>query len=176
MSKFPESLLLLIGRKATEINYTPLRQTPLFRARDIPLRCLYRLYEAVCSMSRNELMEESQYYFHCQPKWRLKDIPNPKDPDPQRQAILASLVETLVDSFNFKIGMGLRRGVTCEKPYLIAGFQRQPNPPYEEVPEWPASVEPLSKTLKMHPILVETPYPYFMKRNIVVIVDSLWNF
>lgn len=113
------STQLVMQRKENVVDYTPLRKIALFRARDTPLRCLYRLYDAVCAMSRNELMEELQYYFEYQPKWKLRDIPNPEDPDPRRQAILASLVETLVQSFNYKIFMGLRRGVTQRKPWLI---------------------------------------------------------
>jgi hypothetical protein len=167
---------LLMQRKGTLVNYTLLRKLDLFKARDTPLRCLYRLYEAVCAICRNELMEESQYYFGEQPKWKLKDIPNPEDPDPRRQAILASLVETLVQSFNYKIFMGLRRGITRRKPWLIERFQREENPPYEQAPEWTSLVGPLPETLKMDPELLQTPWKHFNKRNILVNVDSLWNF
>ncbi|KAF9474520.1 hypothetical protein BDN70DRAFT_312074 [Pholiota conissans] len=72
-------------------------------------------------MSNNELLEESQYLFHDQPKWKIKDIPNPKNSDPQGRPILASLMETLIQSFNYKIFMGLRRGITRRQPWLSKG-------------------------------------------------------
>ena len=134
-------------RKTYEVDYTPLRKVSLFHARDTLLRSIYRLYEAICSNCPNEVMEEADYIFHQQPTWKLKDIPNPRDQDPVRQAVLASIVETLVQAFNFKIGIGLRRGITNTKSYLIERFAREPDPPYEKVPEWPYGLPKLAHCL-----------------------------
>ncbi|KAK7001014.1 hypothetical protein R3P38DRAFT_1810209 [Favolaschia claudopus] len=81
---------------------------------DTPLRALYRLYECTVDYDANEMMLDSQYWFHQQAHWRLADVPDPKDPDPTRYAIIASLVEDLVDAFNYEIKLGLRRGITFE--------------------------------------------------------------
>ena len=48
------------------------------------------------------------YYFWRQAGWR---IPDPKDPNPLRYAILASLAESMVDAYNWKISLRLRRVV-----------------------------------------------------------------
>ncbi|KAJ7457336.1 hypothetical protein FB451DRAFT_1564203 [Mycena latifolia] len=68
-------------------------------SRDTPLRTfkLYRLYGATVDYNANEMMMESQYWFHWQARWHLADIP-----DPIRYVILAALAEDLVDSFNYK--------------------------------------------------------------------------
>lgn len=64
--------------------------------RDTPMRSLYRLYEILTADDENELMKESNYFFHDQPTWHLVDLPDPVDPDPRRYALLASLVEAMV--------------------------------------------------------------------------------
>ena len=165
----------ILRRKMTEVDYTELRYISLFRIHDTPLAVLYRLYECTCTRSHNETMEESQYLFHHQPLWRVKDIPDPKDPDPVRYAILASLAETLATSFNFKINLGLRRGITNEKPLLIAQFRHAPDPPLEEPPAWCPTVIPLKERLVLSPGLIQTPYEHFTKRNILADVHQLWN-
>lgn len=73
-----------------------LRYLDRWSRRDTPLRSLYRLYECVVAYDENELMMESNYFFHGQPTWRLADLPDPADPDLQRYAVLASLADAMV--------------------------------------------------------------------------------
>jgi len=80
------------------------------------------------------MMQESQYWFHNQVNWHLAEVPDPQDADPVRYMILASLVDVLVLSFNHKIRLGLRRGITNNKPWLIQNFCQELNPPWEESP------------------------------------------
>lgn len=177
---------LILRRKNFVVDYTQLRSMQLFRIRDTPLRSLYRLYECTCTLAHNEMMEESQYFFHGRPNWRVKDIPDPQDPDPVRYAILASLAETLVTSFNLKISMGLRRGITHEKPLLIFKFRDDPDPPLEDPPTWCAEVKPLTDPLPLRPGSFNTGSKmtstqgsrgeHFAKRNIMADVHQLWNF
>lgn len=168
-------------RKWTEINYTPLRQLHLFIARDTPLRSLYRLYECVVCDDENEMMQECNYFFHTQPHWRVCDIPNPNDDEPRVQAILAALVEALVDAYNWKIKLGLRRGVThhLENALLISEFRKEPNPPLEHVPSWCADVGALPTTLYLVPGDItgrtDRETGFFTKRNIVASIIQLYN-
>lgn len=148
--------------------------------RDTPLRSLYRLYECLVIDNEDEMMQESQYWFHDQVGWRLAEIPDPQDTDPIRYAILASLADALVHSFNHKIRLGLRRGVTNNKPWLIQDFQNDQNPPLEESPNWCSRVEPLAQPLELVPRAVgvrekrNNPGP-FVKRNIYANFVQLYN-
>lgn len=166
---------IIMRRKMFDVSYTELRFVPLFCMRDTPLRALYRLYECTCTVSENETMEEGMYIFHRQPQWRIKDISDPKDSDPLRYAILASLTETMVEAFNYKIKLGLRRGITNEKPLLIASFAKESDPPYEEPPPWCATVGPLQDALILDPRFKISAHKHFRKRSIVVHVEQLWN-
>jgi len=70
----------------------------------------------------------------------MKDIPDPKDPDPIRYTFLASLTESMVIEYNHKISIGMRRGsrpATEEEEEFV---RTDPNPPLKEVPYWAAGV------------------------------------
>lgn len=51
---------------------------------------------------------------HPEPRWELACIPDPQDNDPIRHAILASMVEALVDAFNARLELGIRRDNTTD--------------------------------------------------------------
>ncbi|KAF8797806.1 hypothetical protein BYT27DRAFT_7343977 [Phlegmacium glaucopus] len=89
-------------------------------------------------------MLESDYFWR-RARWRIKDIPDPKDPNPLRYAILASLVESMVEAYNWKITLGLRRGVGVTSKEQDEAFRRDPNKPFEEVPSWASLVHPLEE-------------------------------
>jgi hypothetical protein len=69
-------------------------EIPLFHACDNPLRSLYRLYEDPCA-DHFVMMEYECTHFFYQPhgRWSLVNLPDPKDDDLVRYAILASMVE-----------------------------------------------------------------------------------
>ncbi|KAJ7101402.1 hypothetical protein B0H15DRAFT_410811 [Mycena belliarum] len=164
----------IVERRRDALAMTMLRGTWLFCRRDTPLWTLYRLYEAVVDYNADEMMMDSQYWFHEQAQWRLVDIPDPRDPDPVRYAILAALAEDLVDSFNYKIKMGLRRGITFGQPWLIEGFKKDPDPPFETAPSWTSTVGPLPDYLELSPDV--TAMPPFQRRNIRANMNQLRNF
>ncbi|KAJ5915762.1 hypothetical protein N7454_010903 [Penicillium verhagenii] len=85
-----------------------LRAIPIWRMRDTPLRSIYRLYELHLA-DHYELMGWEIQYFFKRPHWKLQSIPDPKDPDPLRYAIVASIVEELYDAVNWRLSLGLRR-------------------------------------------------------------------
>jgi hypothetical protein len=85
------------------------------------------------------------YYFWRRAGWCIKDIPDPKDPNPLRYAILASLVESMVAAYNWKISIGLRRGVGVTSAAQDEAFRNDPNKPFEEVPSWASRVPPVEE-------------------------------
>lgn len=90
---------------------TMLRQVPLFHRQDTSTASLYRMCEFLCANNSNQLMGEMQYFWdHPSPVvWALHEIPDPQDEDVERYAILASIVESLVLAFNWRLEHGFRR-------------------------------------------------------------------
>ena len=131
-------------RYYVEENYWRLRSFPLFRLRDTSLRSLYRLHDCLCADHQNYIMLESDYFWR-QAHWRIKDMPDPRDPNPVRYAILASLLESMVEAYNWKIKLGLRRGVGVTNKEQDKTFREDPNMPFEEVPSWALLVPPVDE-------------------------------
>lgn len=148
-----------------------LRRIPLFRIRDTSLCSLYRLYEDLCSNDLIMMGYECEYFFfHKQHSWRLSQIPDPKDSDPIRCAILASMVEALVDAFNWRLELGLRRdGSGDESKERATNFKR------EGVPVWTATVKSLTETLDLNEFDQGNPNQYFLKRNIKAPMGYLYT-
>jgi hypothetical protein len=107
-----------------------LRRVPLFSLRDTPFAALYRLYEDLCANDLIMMGYECEYFFfHKQRSWHLVAIPDPMDPDPIRYAILASMVDALVDAFNWRLELGLRRdGSIDESDEKVTNFEREEQP------------------------------------------------
>lgn len=125
-------------------------------------------------------MEESNYFFN-QPSWALIDMPDPRDADPVRYAILASLLEILADAFNWKISLGLRRGV---KSASLTKAQRtlyrtNPNKPFEQMPEWVKGVPRVDGRVMIMPVKAyETRNRssiFFEKRGIQGDAEQVYN-
>jgi hypothetical protein len=112
---------------------------PLFRTRDTPLRSLYRLYDDLCADDLIMLGYECTYFFnHSESRWSLNQLPDPKDTDPIRYAFLASMVEALVDAFNWRQELGIARSWSK----LSKGKCGR-----EEVPPWTSNIGPLNERL-----------------------------
>ncbi|KAI9842910.1 MAG: hypothetical protein M1837_006742 [Sclerophora amabilis] len=113
---------------------------------DTPLASLYRLYVDVVDDFTIELRNEIEYFFS-QSSWRVAAIPDPKDPDPARYAILSVLPHLLVPAFNRLIARGLPR----DAPAIIMDFEDLERRPrvLEDVPPWCAGVPGLGDTLKI---------------------------
>lgn len=121
-----------------------LRAIPIWRMRDTPLRSVYRLYELHLA-DHYELMGWETEYFFYRPDWRLRDIPDPKDPDPLRYAILASIVEELHEAVNWRLSLGLRRN----HEHIYREDANDTLPPFtpEELPGWTTRVAPIDRDL-----------------------------
>ncbi|PGH14599.1 hypothetical protein AJ79_02934 [Helicocarpus griseus UAMH5409] len=126
-----------------------LQAIPIWCSRDTPLRSIYRLYEAV--MAGDDMYAVIQYelehfWFTSARSWELHRIPDPRDPDPIRYAILACIVEAMPPAFNFKLSIGMRRDENNVPPTDWDGVNN-PYAPYEPVhgPEWTKHVPPVDK-------------------------------
>lgn len=142
-----------------------LRTLPLFLWRDTPTRSLYRLYEYICAGMCDQVSAEVEYFFFqpCLSRWRLADIADPEDNNTQRYAILASTVETLVQAFNWRLSLGLRRDgrrVTRKE------IESSP-PPEERAPTWTRHVGRLDEHLDLCGTPNTKTHP-FSQRNIAV--------
>lgn len=122
-----------------------LRAIRIFRMRDTPLRSVYRIYELFMADQYPLMGWETEYFVFSQPKWRLQDIPDPRDPDPLRYAMIASIVEELGEAINWRLGLGLRRN----GDHLYREEDTDPLPPFipEQLPDWTKKVLPMDKGL-----------------------------
>ncbi|KAK2768770.1 hypothetical protein FQN54_000626 [Arachnomyces sp. PD_36] len=141
---------------------------PVYRSRDTPLRSLYRLFEDICASDFIMMGYECSYFFyHPEPRWSLACIPDPRDDDPIRTAVLASIVEALVDAFNWRLELGIRRDNTTDR-----SEQRSSNFVREEAPFWTSKVGALEKPLDFIEVGCDgsdiTEESNFLRRNIKV--------
>ncbi|KAG9103559.1 hypothetical protein FRC06_009929 [Ceratobasidium sp. 370] len=153
-------------------HYHQLRSIWLFTVRDTSIRSLYRLCVSTCAQEHGEIMLESAYFWR-HGDWPIRDIPDPQDPDPVRYALLASLVEELVDAFNFKIELGLRRGVELHEIDYRA-LAQEANKPLESCPAWALRVPALEQQVNFGRE-GDDSMPAFRKRNIIADVNQLRN-
>lgn len=125
-----------------------LRLIPLWRARDTPQRSFYRIYEAYCADDDDLVGFETEYFWkRSEPGWAIELLPDPKDPDPERYAVLATLAEQLADAFNWRLGMGKRRNGEFFEP----AEDGTPVPFVPEVcPSWVEQVPALDELLVLH--------------------------
>ncbi|KAG5287188.1 hypothetical protein I7I48_03054 [Histoplasma ohiense] len=169
-----------------------LQAIPLWRSHDTPLRSLYRMYEA--TMAGESMIvaigyEVEYFWYQSGPAWELDCIPDPQDPDPIRYAILACIVESMPEAFNFKLSIGMRRDRKNVPPGDWDGVNN-PYAPYTSVagPEWTKHVLPIDKDylrdvmparmldsegrLVLHE---EAESEIFAKRNIVATEERFWR-
>lgn len=90
---------------------------------------------------------ETEYFFdQSGSSWQLHRIPDPCDPEPIRYAIIASVVESLEEAFNFRLSIGMRRNGNHIPPTNYNGVEN-PYAPYKPVklPAWTRHVPPVNK-------------------------------
>lgn len=85
--------------------------------------------------------ETEYFWYQSTEKWSLSSIPNPKDSDPIRYAIVACIVEELVRAFNWRLALGMRRN----GEHIRRKNEGDPYPPYthDVGPDWTSSVPPI---------------------------------
>ncbi|OJK02583.1 hypothetical protein ASPACDRAFT_39890 [Aspergillus aculeatus ATCC 16872] len=121
-----------------------LRAIPIWRMRDTPLRSIYRLYALFLADKYTLMGYETEYFFY-RSGWKLQHIPDPKDADPLRYAVIACIVEELHQAINWRLSLGLRRS----GEHVYRETDEHSWPPYvaEELPEWTRKVAPIDKDL-----------------------------
>ncbi|TQV95469.1 DNA-binding protein [Cordyceps javanica] len=138
-----------------------LRLMPLWRSRDTPLRSAYRIYEAVCARDGDLIASEAQYFWG-QESWATADIPEPPCRQNEEQfAVMAATVETLVECFNWRIEMGLRRN----DPLFNNAYKEPPPAQPEVCPSWTSSAGTLPEELVLGSRTTYIKSP-FNRRNI----------
>lgn len=149
---------------------TMLRRIPLFVEADTPTASLYRMYDFLCANNSNQLMLEAKYFWQ-RGSWRLRSLPDPQDENPERSAVLASVVESLVLAFNWKMKLlGLRRD-------SLAADNTVSQHQMETSPSWTSEVPKLNQKLVLYAseaLTLDTKTP-FTQRNIVANAGNLFS-
>ena len=129
---------------------------------------------------------EKPFHLRHYGQWALKDFPDPKYQDPVRYALAASIMEQLVDVFNWRTQLGIRRDYVQTGWETVVGRRwdlEYPPPQLESAPPWskqvPASPIPLvissgyaheglayKEVLDMYDD-VDKPNAHFLKRRLI---------
>ncbi|KAM4056531.1 DNA-binding protein [Hirsutella rhossiliensis] len=160
----------VVSRRVRDLMY--LRSMPLWRARDTPQRAFYRLYEAVCAADGPMITYETEYFWRrSSPGWATVGIPDPECDDAEQYAVMAALAEELVESFMWRLQLGLRRNDTP-----IMNRYKDPPPMVPEVcPAWATKVPALENKLLLHPdenVYFDSP---FHRRNVYTATGSFYT-
>lgn len=130
------------------------------------------MYEFFLADSTVGIRNEVEYFYN-QPAWAVANIPDPRDPDPERYAVLAVLPFYLVHAFNRLIELGLPRGSPAIIMGEVAEAELKSKPIIlEKEPDWVAHVPRLDKTLVIpndegHEPAEDTRSEKFMAMNII---------
>ncbi|KAL9102765.1 MAG: hypothetical protein Q9163_002127 [Psora crenata] len=144
----PPPLELLDCRQQYEVALLHRQYLPHPRDKDTPLRTLYRLYEAIVLDWTIGMRNEIEYFFR-KHQWPVHEIPDPRDDNPERYAVLSCIPALLVDAFNRNIKLGLPRNAPAVmNDDEIDEVQLKPKW-YECVPDWANRVPPLTETLRL---------------------------
>lgn len=141
-----DNLPLLSSRMVAE-DITNMRSIPVWRARDTPLRTLYRIYEALAARHFYAIGPEVEYFWYqTRRSWAVQRIPDPRDPDPVRYAILACIAEELAEACNWRLSLGMRRD---KRKHIYRKTLDDVLPPFtpETAPAWTRSVPAIDATL-----------------------------
>ncbi|KAK4101368.1 hypothetical protein N658DRAFT_558881 [Parathielavia hyrcaniae] len=126
-----------------------LRSMPLWRARDTPQRSFYRLYEAFCAADGHMITYDTEYFWRrSSPGWATANIADPQCRDLGQYAVMASLAEVLVESFAWRLELGMRR---TDRSIISRSEDPQPSFVPEVYSPWTAKVPPLQSRLLIHP-------------------------
>jgi hypothetical protein len=97
---------------------------------------------------RFDLRDDIEHFWN-RFSWAVADIPDPKDPDPNRCAVLACIPSLLVEAFNRNIGLGLPRDAPAIMSQEELEELNRRAKVFERVPSWTVDVPALAKTLRI---------------------------
>lgn len=115
---------------------------------DNALYALYRLYEHLILNHRFGIRNEVERFW-TQHQWAVSDIPDPKDSDPERYAVLSCIPSLLVEAFNENIGRGMPRNAPAVISDSLLEELNAREKKFEEVPPWTREVPALTKALNI---------------------------
>lgn len=139
----PSPRELIANRVAYEM---PLLGRKVNPETDTPLAALYRIYEHVILDQHLEMRNELEaFWYHT--SWAVADLPDPRDPDPERYACLACITMLLCAAFNKRISLGLPRDAPAIFTEDMMDEWKAREPSFERGPEWAARVPPLKEEL-----------------------------
>ncbi|KAJ5677800.1 uncharacterized protein N7477_003433 [Penicillium maclennaniae] len=130
----------LLDSRAATTDLANMSSVPIWRARDTPLRALYRIYEAMVAREPYAIGPQVEYFFYQNERsWKVSQIPDPCDCDPVRYAILACVAEELARAFNWRMSVGMRRD---KRKHIYRKTFEDLLPPFvaETAPRWTRAV------------------------------------
>lgn len=150
---------------------------PKGETEDKPLYVLYRLYEYIILDNITGMRNEIELFWWT--KFPISDIPDPQDTEePERYAVLSCIPSLLVEAYNQRIEMGLRREAHSFMSQEERDAWAATPKVLERIPLWAAEVRPLeNKLLIPHCIWGETQVessddtrasPAFKEKNILI--------
>ncbi|KFH45437.1 hypothetical protein ACRE_037400 [Hapsidospora chrysogenum ATCC 11550] len=136
---------LLAGRVQYEV---PLLNRKVDREKDTPTAALYRMYEHLVVDQHIELRNEIEaFWYHS--SWLVRDIPDPKGPDPEQYACLACIPKLLCLAFNKRIDLGLPRDAPPIFTQDMLAEWRAQDRAREQAPGWVDAVPKLEHQLSI---------------------------
>lgn len=91
----------LLYSRLISADLTNMQTIPIWRARDTPLRSLYRIAREHYAVGP----EVEHFWYQVRRPWELHGMPDPSDRDPIQYAILACIAEELVKTFNWRLSL-----------------------------------------------------------------------
>lgn len=137
----------LLYSRLTCADLTNMQSIPIWRAKDTPLRSLYRVYEALVAREHYAVGPEVEYFWYqARRPWELHCIPDPCDRDPGRYAILACIAGELAEAFNWRLSLGMRRE---KSKHIYPEMYGDVPPPFTPVvaPAWTKGVPAIDAEL-----------------------------
>ncbi|OAA66309.1 hypothetical protein ISF_04147 [Cordyceps fumosorosea ARSEF 2679] len=126
---------------------------------------------AVCARDGELIASETQYFWR-QAAWALADIPDPeaRRGGEEQYAVLAATVETLVECFNWRLNLGLRR----DDPPFTNVYKEPPPASPETCPSWTATAGALPEKLLLGRSTTYMDSP-FHRRNIYIATGDFYS-
>ena len=139
----PNPHVLLENRTTYEMKFLNRR---IDHERNEPLAALYRIYEHLILDQHLEIRNELEAFWY-RHTWAVGDMPDPRDPDPERYACVSCIPALMCLAFNRRIELGLPRDAppifTRDMLDRWRGRERR----YEREPSWVLTVPPVTTTL-----------------------------
>lgn len=134
------------------------------------------MYDVICT--QDEIQRDHATYIWQRLDWNLEEWSDPEDPDPEHYTILAGIMEGLIQSLNWGLGLGVYRNHRKGLMRRIQRRSRDPESLFQGL-SWPSRITPFPHRI----VLNKTDYSeaqmeyrvkdYFKRRNIIALSGSL---